>query len=89
MDYLVTDIAYKVIKENEDGWVDVSLKATVENQSDDEEVMVELQGVDGEGFEVHSVFLDGHVPIGKSKVLTTKEGIEKSIYNMITHWQQS
>ena len=88
MDYVVTDIAYKVIKEGEDEWVDVAIKATVENQSDDEDVMVELQGVDGEGFEVCSVYLDGRVPLGKSKVLTTKEGIEKSIYKMITHWQQ-
>ena len=35
MDYVVTDIAYKVIKEDEDDWVDVAIKATVENQSDD------------------------------------------------------
>ena len=88
MDYLVTDIAYKVIKEDEDGLVDVAIKATIENQSDDEDVMVELQGVDREGFEVYSVYLDGHVPLGKSKVLTTKELIEKSIYQMIAHWQQ-
>ena len=88
MDYLVTDIAYKVIKEDEDGLVDVAIKATIENQSDDEDVMVELQGVDKEGFEVYSVYLDGHVPLGKSKVLTTKELIEKSIYQMIAHWQQ-
>ena len=65
MNYVVTDIAYKVIKEDEDGWVDVAIKATVENQSDDEDVTVELQGVDGEGFEVCSVFLDGHVPARK------------------------
>ena len=88
MDYVVTNIAYKVIKEDEDDWVEGAIKATVENQSDDEDVMVELQGVDAEGFEVCSVFLDGRVPPGKSKVLTTKEAIEKSIYEMITHWQQ-
>ena len=89
MSYEVFDIAYKVIKEDEDGWVDVAIKATIENQSDDEDVMVEIQGVDREGFEVESVVLSGRVPIGKSKVLTTKESIEKSLFKMITLWQQA
>ena len=95
MRYEVSDIAYKVIKEeykeyeeDEDEWVDVAIKATVENQSDDENLIVELQGADSEGFEIYSVFLKGRVPLGKSKVLTTKTTIEKSIYKMIAHWQQ-
>ncbi|MCY3824553.1 MAG: hypothetical protein OXG62_11860 [Nitrospinae bacterium] len=90
MRYEVSDIAYKVIKEHEDegDWVDVAIKATVENNSDDEEVMVELQGVDREGFQVCSAHLFGRIPSRKSKVLTTKELIEKSIFQMIAHWQQ-
>ena len=84
--YEVTDIADKVISE-QDGWVKVAIKATIENQSDDKHVVLEIQGVDSEGFAIDSIHLSGLVPIGQSKILTNNQLIEKSIFEMIAHWQ--
>lgn len=48
MDYKVSDIATKVIATDEDGDVQLAIKATVENGSDSEDVRMWLQGVDAE-----------------------------------------
>ena len=48
----VSDIATKVINKDDDGYVSFAIKALVENDSDEEEVYVCLQGLDNEDFEV-------------------------------------
>ena len=86
MDYEVSDIAVKVLSV-EDGYTSFSIKATVENQSGDKDLMVGLQGIDAEGFEIGVVYLSGHIPAGMTKTLTEKTDIENSLYKQITHWQ--
>ena len=87
MDYKVSDIAVKVLSV-EDGSTSFSIKATVENQSGDEDVNVQLQGVDAEGFEIEVTYLSGHIPAGMTKTLTTRGYIEDSLYKQITRWQE-
>ena len=87
MDYEVSDIAVKVLSV-EDGYTSFSIKATVENQSDDEDVIFKVQGVDAEGFEVHDLYLEGHIPAGTTKVLTKRDRVENSLYEQIIHWQR-
>ena len=87
MNYKVRDIAVKVLSV-EDGYTSFSIKAVVENQSEDEDVTVGLQGIDADGFEIESTYLSGHIPVGMTKTLTTRTSVETSLYEQITHWQE-
>lgn len=88
MDYQVSEISTKVLGIDEDEYVSFAIKASVENLSDDEDVDIELQGIDADGFEILTVFLSGHIPVGKKKILTTKEDmVDNSLYEQITLWQ--
>ncbi|MDP8263691.1 MAG: hypothetical protein P9M13_10385 [Candidatus Ancaeobacter aquaticus] len=83
----VSDIAVKVMPDDNDR-ISFAIKALVGNDSDDTEVLVELQGLDSDGFEVYTLLLEGEIPIGGSKVLTTKEDyIEKDLFDQIAEWQ--
>lgn len=84
----VSDIATRVVSEDEDD-LSFAIKALVQNGSDDPELYVELQGLDSDGFEIYDVMLEGTIPIGTSKVLTTKENyVDKEIFEQIRSWQQ-
>ncbi|MCD4769883.1 MAG: hypothetical protein K8R35_06935 [Bacteroidales bacterium] len=83
----VTEVKTKVISE-ENEYVSFAIKALVENNSKDTEVMVELQGLDNEGFEIFSIFLKGSIEVGESKILTLKEDyVKKDIFDQIVQWQ--
>ena len=97
MDYEVSDIATKVLsipEGDEDGYVELAIKATVKNnlkkkkkyRGDD--VGIELQGVDAEGFEVDTVYLEGTIPLGGTRTLTTREPIKVGLHKQIARWQQ-
>ena len=89
MEYEVSDIGFRTVTDKEqDGDVKISIKATVKNDADDDEVGVTIQGVDKDGFELASIFLAGHVPIGRSRVLTTACYVENSLLQQIVDWQQ-
>lgn len=65
-----------------------SIKASVENNSGETEVAVCLQGLDSEGFEIYRVYLEGRIPIGEDKVLTTKEDdVDKKLFEQIVKWE--
>ena len=87
MKYEVSNIAAKLISTDDEG-VTVAIKATVENRSDDEHVIVVIQGVDADEFEVGLVYLQGDIPIGGTRTLTTRENIARELYEQITHWQR-
>ena len=62
----VSNIAVKVLKvDDEDNVVSYAIKADITNMKDDEyseeDVSVEIQGVDEDGFEIISVYLSGNV----------------------------
>jgi hypothetical protein len=83
----IEDIATKILKE-EDGEFSYAIKALVENDSDDEEVSIEIQGLDEDGFEIYSLYLSGIIPIGESKYLTTREDYaEPDLFHKIVKWQ--
>ena len=82
------DIATRVVSEDEDG-ISFAIKVLVQNGSDDPEVFITLQGLDSDGFEIYDVILEGTIPIGTSKVLTTREDyVDKELFEQITVWQQ-
>ena len=82
------DIATRVVSEDEDD-ISFAIKALVQNGSDDPEVFITLQGLDSDGFEVYDVILQGTIPIGASKVLTTRlDYVDKELFGQITDWQQ-
>lgn len=87
MDYKVSDVATKVIATDEDGDVQLAIKATVENGSDSEDITIWLQGVDAEGFEVEDAYLEGNIPVGGSQTLTGKILIKGELYKQISRWQ--
>lgn len=86
----VKDFAVKVLKIDEDDQLSFAVKIAVENLSDDELVYFTLQGIDDEGFEVYSLTLTGNVPIGETKILTTREDyVDASEYRQIVAWQSA
>ena len=68
----VHDIATRVVSEDED-YISFAIKALVQNESDDSELYVTLQGLDSDGFEIYEVILEAVIPIGASKVITTEK----------------
>lgn len=84
----VSNIAVKVLKvDDEDNVVSYAIKADITNMKDDEyseeDVSVEIQGVDEEGFEIISVYLSGNVQFNTTKTLTDREDYFKIKTNLI------
>ncbi len=84
----VDDIATRVVSADEDDF-SFAIKALIQNGSDNPRVFVELQGLDSDGFEIYDVILESIIPIGASKVLTTREDyVDKELFEQIVVWQQ-
>ena len=85
----ISNISTKLISTNDEaGVISFSIKALVENDTDDAEVFVELQGLDSDGFEIYDLTLQGNIPIERSKVLTMKEDyVDKELFEQIVRWQ--
>ena len=83
----VNDIATRVVSEDEDDF-SFAIKALVQNGSDDPDVLVKVQGLDSDGFEIFDLWLEGTIPTGASKVLTTREYVDKELFEQIKSWQQ-
>ena len=86
MKYEVSNIATKLIPTDDED-VTVAIKATIKNNSDNEHVLVGIQGLDADGFEIDLVHLMGDIPIGGTRTLTTREYIARKLYEQITQWQ--
>lgn len=89
MTYIVSNIATKVLKRDaEDETLSFSIKADVTNKTDDSDVCIELQGLDSEGFEIYSVYLEGKIQPNGTKTLTDKqEYVDFSDFDQIASWQ--
>lgn len=87
----VSNIATREISEaiSSDGRrMSFSIKASVENNSDKTEISLCLQGLDSEGFEIYRVYLEGRIPIGENRMLTTKEDdVDKKLFEQIVKWE--
>lgn len=87
-EYIVSDISTKKFKDSE-GDISVAIKATVKNLSEDTYVELYIQGIDEDGFEMLSIELSGEIPIGDSKVLTTREDyVDKKLLKQVVEWQK-
>ena len=83
----VSDIATKVLEEDDEGYISFTIKALVENDSD-EDIYFSLQGIDSDGFEILNVDLEGEIPRGKNKILTTRaDYIKNNLFAQIVKWQ--
>ena len=86
----VAEIATKVlaVPDDEDGNLEFAIKAVVTNHgSDPEELAVELQGIDAEGFELANIFLTGTVLPGQSRTLTNRGYESPGTFRQIVCWQ--
>lgn len=89
----VSNIAVKVLKvDDEDNVVSYAIKADITNMKDDEyseeDVSVEIQGVDEDGFEIISVYLSGNVQFNTTKTLTDREDYQdKNEFDQVVKWQ--
>lgn len=89
----VSNIAVKILKvDNEENELSYAVKADITNSKDDEyseeEVMVEIQGIDEDGFEIISVYLNGNVKFNTTKTLTDRlEYQDKDEFNQVVSWQ--
>ena len=83
----VTDILVKVLSPHDVEDIRFAIKATVYNLSVEENVNIQLQGLDEEGFELATVHLNGTVGIGKTRTLTTRDTIDSDLYKKIAIWQ--
>lgn len=82
----ISNICTKHITEDDDD-VKIAIKLDVENNSEDEQIYVDLQGIDADGFELDSTILSAKVPVGSKKTITTQLYINKSQYKDIVSWQ--
>ena len=84
----LSDIQIKKLDE-EDKMVDFAIKCTLINNSEDEDYLeIMIQGLDEDGFEVYMIDFYEKIPIGESKVLTTRGvNVKSKIFNSITSWQ--
>lgn len=89
----VSNIAVKVLKvDDEDNEFSYAVKADITNIKDDEyseeNVSVEIQGVDEDGFEIVSVYLSGNVQFNTTKTLTDREDYQdKDEFDQVVKWQ--
>lgn len=89
----VQNIAVKVLKTDlEDNEVCFAVKADVTNikkdDYDDEDVTVEIQGVDVDGFEILTVYLSGKVDFNTTKTLTDRTDYQdKDEFEQVVKWQ--
>lgn len=91
--YKVSELSVKKLKVDGNE-VTFAIKATVTRLShpegfddNDNNLMVHIQGLDEDGFERESVFLDGKVPVGTTKTLTKKEFYSDGDFDEIVTWQ--
>ena len=83
----ITDIATKNIIDSE-GEASLAVKATVKNLSDESDIYASIQGIDRDGFEVILIGLSGDIPIGESKVLTTREEfVDQLLLKEVVEWR--
>ena len=87
----VENIAVKLLKAEDDD-VSYAIKADVTHQKgeydDDTDVIVEIQGIDRDGFEVLNVYLEGNVPFGQTKTLTKRvDYCDKNDFQSAVRWQ--
>ena len=87
MKYKVSGIITKIIATDEYGDVRFAIKATVKNNSDDEDVYFTIQGVDTDGFEIDTVDFNAEFPVGETLTLTTREEMNAELYEQIVDWQ--
>ncbi len=88
MSIKVENIAVKLLKTDDDN-VSYAIKADVTNNQDDEtEIFLELQGVDVDGFGILEIFLEGNIPFGQTKTLTKREDYcDKNDFHSVMRWQ--
>jgi len=73
---------------DEDGELLISIKVDVANRSDSEVALsLDIQALDGEGFEVFESHLAGKVGPNTFETITDTDYIEKDVYESISRWR--
>jgi hypothetical protein len=86
----VSDIAAKVLTQpDDDGDVNIAVKATIVNDDESEAVdgLVAIQGVDSDGFEVENIYLRYSLAPGEAKVISDRTDMNVEEFSRIARWQ--
>jgi len=86
----VSDIATKVLTEpDDDGDVNVAVKATIMNDDESEAVdgHVVIQGVDSDGFEVETIYLQYSLAPRESKIVSDRTNMKFEEFSRIARLQ--
>ena len=84
----VTEVGCRqLLPADDDGEINVSVKATVQNNTEDSVHRPELKALDKDGFEVASVSLDGRVSPGDTQTLTTTDFVNAELFEQIVEWR--
>lgn len=86
----IYDIATRIIIEEPDdeGDIQIAIKATVDNIAyDSGNVFFDIQAIDEDDFELETYRLSGNIPVGETKVLTTKEYMNEILYQQVKEWR--
>jgi hypothetical protein len=88
VDMIISDIAEKVLEQDdENDELSFVIKALVQNESEDTDIYIQMQGLDSEGFELYDLPLAGTIPIAGKKILTTREyHVKQETYDQIVEW---
>jgi hypothetical protein len=86
-DFEVSDIKVKEIETDSSGDVWFAIKVDVHNYGEQGKIIINVQGVDDDGFEIVSVSLFGDFARNQSKSITTKSYTSRAKYDWIKKWQ--
>lgn len=87
MKYDISDFAVKAISVDDYNDVKFAVKLTVKNNTRDEDVYFDLQGLDEEGFEIETVSINCEVSPGGSRKISTHDEMSADLFEQIVEWQ--
>ena len=87
MKYDLSDFAVKAIKVDDYDEVKFAVKLTVKNNTRDEDVYFDLQGLDKDGFEIETISINCEVPPGGTRKISTHDEMPIDLFEQIVEWQ--
>ncbi|NOY69712.1 MAG: hypothetical protein GXP53_09555 [Deltaproteobacteria bacterium] len=68
--------------------VSVTMKAIVTNNTEAQNVVIEISGLDKDGYVVENITLTGKVKMGKKRVVMKMVTMQKNKYEKIVSWEE-
>lgn len=85
-DIVVDEITPVYVEKGSNNYT-ITVRAIVINNGEGDDVVIDVAAVDGDGFQLETLKLNGYIEGGKKKVLIGRVNMEKSDYNKIAEWE--